>query len=416
MKSVPMLLISLLAASPGISQWPQFAGPHRNFTSDAKGLAGVWPASGPKRLWSRDLGEGYSGIAVDGAVLYTMYRKGTQEVAVSLDARTGKTLWEHAYDAPFRSNMRMENGAGPHATPLVTATHVYTVGILAHLYCFDKESGKVVWFRDLYKDFPNSTKMGRGYSGSPLAYKNTIILTIGGENNAVIVLDPRTGALVWAKNSFQNSPSSAALIQVDGRDQMVAFLDEGGSGNASGMVAGLDPNNGEVLWTHPHKTDWGLNIALPVSADGNIVLVSSAYSGGTRALELTRQDGKYAAKELWYNRRMRVHHGSMVRVGDYAYGSSGDFGPAPLTAINVRTGEIKWQDRTFSKANFIYADGKFIVLDEDGNLALAKFAPEGLTVISKISLLTHNAWTAPSLAGTKLYVRDRRSIVALDLN
>ncbi|GEM_PF-5943173 len=73
------------------------------------------------------------------------------------------------------------------------------------------------------------------------------------------------------------------------------------------------------------------------------------------------------------------------------------------------------QNSLFPKANFVYAGGKFIVVDEDGGLTLAKFTPEGATVISKASLLEHNAWTAPSLAGTKLYVRDRKSIVALDL-
>ena len=102
-------------------------------------------------------------------------------------------------------------------------------------------------------------------------------------------------------------------------------------------------------------------------------------------------------------------------MGDYAYGSSGDFGPAPLTAINVKTGQVKWQERTFPKASFLYADGKFIVVDEDGELSLAKFSPEGPNVISKVSLLSHNAWTAPSLAGSKLYIRDRHSILALEV-
>ncbi len=105
----------------------------------------------------------------------------------------------------------------------------------------------------------------------------------------------------------------------------------------------------------------------------------------------------------------------MVRIGDYVYGSSGDFGPAPMMALNVKTGEVKWQERAFAKANFVYADGKFIVVDEDGVIALAKFTPEGATVLAKSTLLEHNAWTAPSLAGTKLYVRDRKSIAALDL-
>jgi hypothetical protein len=32
-----------------------------------------------------------------------------------------------------------------------------------------------------------------------------------------------------------------------------------------------------------------------------------------------------------------------------------------------------------------------------------------------VALLRSNAWTAPSLAGTVLYVRDRHSLMALDL-
>ncbi len=105
----------------------------------------------------------------------------------------------------------------------------------------------------------------------------------------------------------------------------------------------------------------------------------------------------------------------MVRIGDYVYGSSGDFGPAPLTAVDIKTGKIAWQDRGFPKANFIYADGKFIVLDEDGTLALADFTPQGLKVLSRATLLSSNAWTVPSLAGGRLYLRDRSTLMALDL-
>src|SRR5215471_1523751 len=163
-------LVCLLAASMG--DWPQFGGPHRNFTADSTGLASSWPASGPRKLWTRPLGEGYSGIAVDGGALLTMYRKGDQEVAIALDAATGKTLWEYPYSAGI-GRMAMENGLGPHTTPLVVNDRVYTVGINAILNCLDKKSGKLVWSKDLYKEFPGSTHMDRGYSTSPVLYKNT---------------------------------------------------------------------------------------------------------------------------------------------------------------------------------------------------------------------------------------------------
>jgi outer membrane protein assembly factor BamB len=411
------LIAAVPAALPAASlpEWPQFGGPHRNFTADTKGLAASWPPAGPKKLWQRPLGEGYSGIAVDNGTLYTMYRKGDNEVVAALEAATGMTLWEYSYNAAFVSGLAMENGAGPHSTPLILDDRVYTVGILAKLLAFDKKTGKPVWSKDLYKDFPGSTKMDRGYSSSPLAYKNTIILPVGGYGHAVIALNPADGSLVWAKNNFGNSPSSPVLINVQGQDQLVTFLNDGDGGRASGIIAGLDPNNGALLWSHPHQTSWNLNIAMPVWGDDNILLISSAYGTGARALRLTRTGNQAKAEELWSNNRMRIHHGTIVRIGDYAYGSSGDFGPAPLTAINVKTGEIKWQERTFPKASFVYADGKCVVLDEEGDLSLATFSPEGAKVISRVSLLSSNAWTAPTLAGSKLYVRDRKSIMALDL-
>ena len=181
-------------------------------------------------------------------------------------------------------------------------------------------------------------------------------------------------------------------------------------------VAGVDPNNGDLLWSHPHKTDSGLNISTPVWGEGNLLFCSSAYDGGSRVLKLTNASGKTAVQEVWFSRLFRIHYGNVIRVGDYLYGSSGDFGPAPFTAVNVNTGQVLWRNRSLSRATFILADGRFIILDEDGNLALATPSPEGLKIHSKVELLTSNAWTAPTLVGTKLYVRDRKVIMALDLS
>ena len=63
--------------------------------------------------------------------------------------------------------------------------------------------------------------------------------------------------------------------------------------------------------------------------------------------------------------------------------SSGDFGPAFLSAVNVKTGAIAWQDRAFARAQLLYADGKLIVLDEDGTLGLATVSPQGLKVLAR---------------------------------
>ena len=402
--SLPLLLL-LIAPAQAQSDWLQWGGPSRNFVSNSKGLAASWPEKGPRQLWSRPLGQGHSSIIVSGNTLYTMYSEGEQEVVIALAADTGKTIWEHKYEAPT-AGMNYKEGLGPHSTPLLTGDRLFTVGAIGKFYALDRKTGKVLWFHDLWKEY-NGTKMGRGYSCSPLLYKNTIILTLGGAGQTLIAFDPSDGKVVWKNQSLDMSPSSPIIINVDGQDQLVAFMGK--------QIAGVDPNNGELLWSHPHATDWGLNISTPVWGNDNLLFLSSAYSGGSRVLKLTQAGGKTTVSELWFHRRLRIHHGTAIRIGDYVYGSSGDFGPAFFAAVNVKTGEIAFQDRSFPKTSFLYADGKLIMLDEDGNLALATASAEGLKVISKVSLMKNLAWTVPTLVGTKLYVRDRQTIAALDL-
>lgn len=424
----------LLATAEGFvtaQEWPQFGGPRRDFTSDAKGLASSWPNSGPKKLWSRELGDGFSGIAVDGPFLYTMYRTGSpsgeREITLAAAAATGKTVWEHVENAATAANLatdsnsgsryvsplyggfkRIGMGPGPYSTPLVTANGVYAVGIMAKLLCLDKKTGKLLWSRDLYGEF-KGTPMTYGYSASPIAWKDTVIVKVGGAGHAFIAFNQKDGKVAWKKQDFQSSQSSPILIEVDGQDQLVALM--------SDDVVGLNPDTGELLWTHPHPTQMGSdhNISMPLWTDDNTLFIASAYDGGCRALELHVVNGKTVVKELWHTNQMRVHIGNLLRIGDTVYASSGSHGPAPLTAIEAKTGKVLWRERSLNYVTFLYADGKLIVVDGDGDLALATVSPTGLKVLSRAELLGSNSWTAPSLVGTTLYIRDRRTLMALDL-
>jgi hypothetical protein len=151
-------------------------------------------------------------------------------------------------------------------------------------------------------------------------------------------------------------------------------------------------------------------------ADQHLLLVSSAYGVGTRAIELRQTGGKTTVAEKWHTQRMRIHIGTIIPLGGLAYGSSGDFGPALISAVDLKNGQIAWQDRSFARAQLLYADGKVIVLDEDGVLGLATVSPQGLKVLAKASVLQHLAWTPPTLVGTTLYIRDRQMISAFDLS
>ena len=61
-----------------------------------------------------------------------------------------------------------------------------------------------------------------------------------------------------------------------------------------------------------------------------------------------------------------------MRLGDLVFGASGDFGPAIFTAVHVRTGRRCLAGAgPRPRARRSAADGKMMLLDEDGVLALA---------------------------------------------
>ncbi len=413
-----------ISATTTQAQWPQFGGPNRNFIVDCKGLAEKWPEEGPKKLWSRELGDGYATILVDGDRLFTMYRTNEDEFTVALDAKTGKTVWEHKNASPF-TKLMAEYGPGPHTTPLIVGDRLYTIGTNAVMHAYDKKTGKVLWKHDLPAEY-NAPVPGRGYGASPIAYKNTVIVVVDrkreegeggrgqeppkpepGKGQSLMAFDQETGSVVWKAQDFDMSYASPILIKFDGQDQLVVL-----SGNE---LAGLNPENGDLLWTHTSKTQFGANLTTPYWNNKDILFCSAAYDSGSRAIKLTKKDGKIVPEELWYSRKMRIHHANAVGAGDHVYGSSGDFGPAFFMTVELPTGKIGWRERGFSKATCVLAGGKMVILDEDGNLALATATPEGFTVHSKCKLLEKYAWAAPTLVGTKLYVRDRKNIMALDL-
>ncbi|HVQ42676.1 MAG TPA: hypothetical protein VMS54_10725, partial [Vicinamibacterales bacterium] len=179
--------------------------------------------------------------------------------------------------------------------------------------------------------------------------------------------------------------------------------------------AGLDPSNGTILWAHPHDPGNDLNCGTPLFGPDNVLFMSSAYQAGSRAVRLTARGDATDTEELWFTNRVRFMFLSSIRIGDFVYGTTGDFGPAFLTALNIKTGESPWQVRGFARASLVAADGKVIVMNEDGDLALARLSATGAEILSRTKVFDTTTWTAPTLVGTTLYARDREKIVALDL-
>ena len=408
--------LQLAAVAPALAQtakpaagvpWTQWGGPHRNFQTEAAGLKDQWPAAGPKVIWKRPLGEGYSSAAVENNVLYTMHGRPQEETVLACDATTGKTLWEHTTPMTFRSDAAPDMGNGPYSTPLIVGDRLFTTGVAGRLQAIEKKTGKVLWTQQLWQDH-KGTRVMYGYASSPLAFHETVIVPVGGRGRAAMAFRQQDGSVAWAKNDFDNVYSSPLLIDVDGLEQLVMLMD--------GAVIAVNPHNGDLQWQVPFKAGYGIAVSTPVWGAGNLLFVSAEYDAGAKVIHLQRNGLQTKASEVWQSNRLRLHHGNAMRIGDTAYFSSGGKGSVAIfTAVDVPSGKILWQDRGIGKATFVWADQKLITLDGDGNLMLVHPSPDGFKVAAKAELMTSLAWSPPTLVGTRLYMRDRRNMIAVDL-
>jgi outer membrane protein assembly factor BamB len=394
------------AQMPRPPAWRQWGGPHRNFQTEATGIKDSWPASGPPVVWQRPLGEGYSSPSVEDGVLYTMYGKSRQEVVLAANADDGKTLWEYTTPMTFQSDAP-EMGNGPYATPLIVGDRLFTAGVAGRLQCFEKKTGKLLWTQQLWTDHRGSRLM-YGYASSPIAFRDLVIVPVGGSGKAVMAFRQADGSVAWNQNNFGNVYSSPILIDVSGLEQAALVMD--------GFVIGINPHNGDLQWQVPFKADYSIAVAMPVWGPDNLLFVSSEYNAGSKVIELKRNGLQTIATELWSSNRLRLHHGNAMRIGDAIYFSSGGKGSqAILSAVDARSGKIHWQERSIEKATFVWADQKLITLDQDGNLMIAHPSPQGFKIAAKAPLLTHLSWTPPVLVGTRLFIRDRKTLMAVDL-
>jgi outer membrane protein assembly factor BamB len=363
-------------------------------------------------LWERELGEGYSAVAVRGDTLYTMYRRDApiwrvftsdQEVVVALDAKTGATRWEFAYDVSFRS----DQGSGPHIMPQLAGELVFSVGATGIVHALNARTGKLVWKRDLMREFGAGTRMF-GYASHPLLYRNRLFVVNGGKGKAVAALNQRTGATLWASHTFRSAFSAPILVSVGGREQVVV--------PGAQQILGIDPSTGAALWVHALDTDPGAAFAATPLWDPATQILVVSFDGGSIALRIRSAGQGRAVERVWRNSRVRSVFSNLLLVGDAIYMARGSYGPGLLTSGDIRTGELRWSARGFANANLLQADGKLIILDEDGWLMLARPKPDGsFDVLAKAHVLSHPSWTIPTLAGSTLYLRDRKVIKALSL-
>ncbi len=403
------LFASTLHAGDAGPDWPNFLGPRHNAMSAEKGLNWDWTTRPPKVLWKVPLGNGFSSMTVVGDRVFTMAKRGTRDMVVCLSSKDGKELW--SYDAVPSYIDFQKQGAGPRSTPTYHDGKIYCLFAQGELLCLTAD-GKLVWEKNIFKDSGSTVPSGIfywGVSASPFIDGDHVIVQPGGDKeNSVVAFHKNTGQIVWSVGSDPIGYATPIEITSAGVRQLVC---------PTGLsILGLDPVKGTILWRYEFGSQFKTNCASPVWSD-DILFVSAAYGTGSAALSLVKNSGGWEVKEKWRDKKnMQNLFATSIVLDKKVYGVSGDIGTTFLRCLDLDTGKINWDDRLAKRAHLLWVDGRILVWDESRDLRY--FEPNAKTFESKgevRDLLTGKAWAAPALAGGKLYLRDDRSILCLDL-
>ena len=401
------LLALVLCALPTLAQdwsrwqstgWPQWLGPDRNGISSETGLFGDEPSF--EESWRVQGGKGFSGLSVVGNRLYTMYIHSGDEYAVCLDASNGEVLWRTRTDGML---MERQGGDGPRATPTVADGIVYVSSAYGKLYALDSQTGSPKWSHDLASEF-GSKRPRWGFCPSPLVAGDLVLIEAGGTGgHSLIAFDKTSGDVAWKTGSDKLGYSSPITTTIGQTHQAVFFTGYG--------LISVAPQHGQVLWKHPWKTRHNVNAATPVFIPPNRFFISSGYGTGASVVEVSATDRGYSAKEIWRNKEMENHFATSIYYQGHLYGFDGSI----LKCLDAETGSEKWKARGYGKGTLIIADGHLVLLGERGNLGIAEATPAGFVEKANTQVLRSKCWTAPSLADGRLYLRDEKEIVRLDV-
>ena len=410
-------LFALLAfvVSATAADWPQWRGPERTGHVPPGGPAITTLPAEPKAVWRLPIGDGFASPVVAEGRVYFLDNQGDREVAHAVDAATGQELWR---TPPLGSSHRDGFGVGPRCTPVADGPRVFVQTAKGEFQCLDAATGKQLWRTNFVEDFgaiyigESGTAAGasrHGASGSSIVDGENILVQVGSTKGACIVAFAKaTGKVVWKSQSDQTAYAAPILATVAGVRQFISFTAE--------ALIGLDPADGRLLWRVPAVTRLGRNVTTPVVWK-DLVLVAS-HQLGLVATRLTKTADGLTASEAWVNKKMTINFSSPVVVGEHLYG----LGPAKnIVCLALATGELAWEKTGLlqteggrAEAGFLVLGSNILTLTDGGQLVLFAANPREYQELGRTQACG-NTWCNPAYVDGRLYLRDARELVCLDL-
>jgi outer membrane protein assembly factor BamB len=389
---------SLAVATAAAGDWPQILGPRRNGQAESENLA-VWPAQGPPTLWQASVGRGFAGVAVANDRVVLFHRIENDLQAEALDAASGKRLWKATFATQYVSTISADDG--PRNVPLVHNQRVYVLGPQGELACLALDTGKKIWFRQVYQDF----KAPDGYFGagsSPIVEADKLLLNVGGSGGAgLVAFSLADGKTLWKATHEAASYSSPTAATID-NVRHVVFV-------TRLNVVSIDPQNGEVRFRFPFGARGPtVNAANPLVL-GDHVFVSASYGVGAQWAKI----GAASATKVWESDDvMSSQYTTCVENDGFLYGIDGrqDVGVARLRCFDPRTGKVQWTEEGFGTGSLILAGGKLLIMKTDGELVLADPSPQAYRPLAKAKLFATTVQALPALSAGRLFARDTKTL------
>ncbi|MGE3312476.1 MAG: PQQ-binding-like beta-propeller repeat protein [Limisphaerales bacterium] len=373
-------------------------------------LAREWPAGGPRRLWSVEVGEGYAGAVVDRGRVYLMdYDRERQRDALRcLSFEDGGEIWRYSYPVSVKRNHGLTR-----TVPNVAGGRVVAMGPKCHVVAVDATSGAFAWGLDLARDF--GTTVPPWYTGQcPRVDGGVVVLAPGGPDALLMGVELTSGKVLWRTpnpRGWKMTHASVARMEWDGGAWYLY--------PASGGLVVVDARDGSLAW---ETTDWKINIAAvptPVVLDGGRVFLTGGYNAGSLLLQFSKtEDGRIEASPVWRLKASvfgATQHSPVWR-GDHLYGVRAD---GCFVCLGL-DGTVAWTSGTegsFGLGPFLMADGMILALSDSGRLAAIEATPTAYHPHAEAVVIDgHEAWAPLAIAGGRLLARDMTRLVCLDLS
>ena len=410
-KTTFLTLILLFLYSGLIAQeLNEWRGPGRTGVYSETELQKEWAETGPELIWSTEsIPNGYSSVVIANNSVYTTGREDTIDVLISLD-NSGNIKWKTPYGRAWDNSFNESR-----CTPTIQNNDIFVSSGLGDVACLDATTGKIKWQVRASEKFEGT--FGRwGISESLLIVEDKVIYTPGGDTTTIVALNKDNGETVWQSLSLKDNPSytSPVLIERNGKKQIVTSTEN--------YIIGVNPENGNIDW----KFDFGEYAGgeyfannqtnTPLYFNGKI-FVTSGYDHSCVMLDLS--DNASSVTLAWVDSTLDVHHGGVVKVGDYIYGANWVHNRmGRWVCLNWETGKVMYEQEWENKGSIISAEEMLYCYDEkNGNIALVKANPNKFEVISsfKVPLGSGPYWAHPVIKNGILYIRHNEALMAYDI-